>query len=145
MTADNVTTSDNNNNNISTTIHDANPKDSSNVLKARLDTPIVDFDDSEEDPFTGTHSRTMQIVGNRWPDLSDADKKACKKLTEKDSEMELFNEMKAKRFEEDNKWASNTTCLSMAPVVNASVTSHQPLLHLSGSTFQGTGDINFPQ
>lgn len=87
-----------------------------------------------------------KIIGKQWRDLSNADKKVYEKLAEKDSEryrkeMETYNEMKAKRFEEEDKRASDAALLSVAPVVNAAIASlqsnqqHQPsILDPSGPT-----------
>jgi hypothetical protein len=80
-----------------------------------------------------------KIIGKQWRDLNNADKKVYEKLAEKDSEryrkeMETYNEMKAKRFEEEDKRASDAALLSVAPVGNAAIASLQSNQQLQSSS-----------
>mmetsp|Transcript_20054 Transcript_20054/g.36243 ORF Transcript_20054/g.36243 Transcript_20054/m.36243 type:complete len:500 (+) Transcript_20054:153-1652(+) len=66
-----------------------------------------------------------KIIGKQWRDLSSADKILYEKLAEKDSEryrkeMEAYNEMRSKRFEEEEKRASDASLLTVAPITEAS-------------------------
>eukprot|EP00537_Pseudo-nitzschia_pungens_P007101 CAMPEP_0172361866 /NCGR_PEP_ID=MMETSP1060-20121228/5629_1 /TAXON_ID=37318 /ORGANISM="Pseudo-nitzschia pungens, Strain cf. cingulata" /LENGTH=446 /DNA_ID=CAMNT_0013084251 /DNA_START=140 /DNA_END=1477 /DNA_ORIENTATION=+ len=79
-----------------------------------------------------------KIIGKKWRDLSNADKKGYEKLAEKDSEryrkeMDAYQEKKAKKYEEEDKRAA-----SQIPVfssIASSTTSNQD------STF----DMRFPK
>eukprot|EP00536_Pseudo-nitzschia_multiseries_P012518 jgi/Psemu1/244636/estExt_Genewise1.C_4820027 len=71
-----------------------------------------------------------KIIGKKWRDLGNADKKGYEKLAETDSEryrkeMVAYNEKKAKRYEEEDKRAASRTPV-LSSIAESSCTGTNP-------------------